>query len=156
MGHTIEVRKTSRSRRFDRATLAPLARRVVGRVLAGEGVRNAEVGVLFVDNPVIQALNRRYRRRNRPTDVLAFALAEPDEIRRPGVALGDVVISLPTARRQAEERGHPPEDEVVLLLIHGTLHLLGYDDEEPAAAERMRAKEKTYLTQLKVRSIEDR
>jgi len=155
MGHVIEVRKSSRSRSIERRRLERLTRRVVRVVLDGENLSNPEVGVWFVDDPTIRQLNRRYRGVDRPTDVMAFPLADADERREHGVVLGDVVVSVPTAGRQARSLGHPLEAELALLLIHGVLHLLGYEHEGPSAARRvMRRQERKYLVLCNVRSIE--
>jgi probable rRNA maturation factor len=151
--HTIDIRKASRSRAIDRASLERLGRRVVGKVLDGERLREAEVSILFVDDPAIRDLNRRYRRKDRPTDVLSFALAEPGQLRQPGAVLGDVVISIPAARRQAADLGHPLESELALLLVHGTLHLLGYDHESDRDARRMRTKTRRYLAVFGIRNF---
>jgi probable rRNA maturation factor len=90
--------------------------------------------VLFCDDTFIQGLNREYRGQDKPTDVLSFA-QEPV----PGgpELLGDVVISVDTARRQAQEQGHSLSREVEWLLCHGMLHLLGYDDETEEGLEQM-------------------
>lgn len=104
---------------------------------------DAELTVALVDDTEIHDLNRRYRGKDRATDVLAFAMREG--LRAPGdeQTLGDVVISLDTAARQARRRRVPLEREVRTLLIHGVLHLLGYDHERSAAeARRMKAKER--------------
>ena len=82
-------------------------------------------GVLFTGDSEIQDLNRRYREKDRPTDVLSF----PGETTVEGAHLGDVVVSVPTARRQAEEREHSLDREIRELLIHGVLHCLGHDHE---------------------------
>lgn len=93
----------------------------------------------------LREYNRRYRGLDEPTDVLAFAAQEPPKDQRfqapPGTEhwLGDIVISLPRARRQAREAGHPVDDEVRLLAVHGFLHLLGYDHAEPAEETTMTA-----------------
>jgi rRNA maturation RNase YbeY len=96
----------------------------------------------------MQRLNARYRRLPRTTDVLAFAARESSP--QPATPLlGDVVISLDTAQRQAREAGHPVDHEVVVLMIHGILHLLGYDHERsPQEARRMRKKERAILQAL--------
>lgn len=87
-----------------------------------------EVSVSFVSDEEIHALNRTYRDVDRPTDVLSFGMEEEESA--PGVRmLGDIVISLPTAQRQAGEYGHSLEREVGFLLVHGFLHLNGYDHE---------------------------
>ena len=84
-----------------------------------------EVSILFCGDRKMRSLNRRYRRKDRPTDVLAFP-AEADGL------LGDIVISLPYASRQAKRRGEPASREIDRLLLHGLLHLLGYDHETDA------------------------
>ncbi|KAL1495556.1 hypothetical protein AB1Y20_016919 [Prymnesium parvum] len=86
-----------------------------------------QLSVTLCDDPFIRALNLRWRAVDAPTDVLSFPL--DDEL-----LLGDVVLSVETAQRQAEERGHPLRDELRVLLVHGLLHLLGYDHEEDEAA----------------------
>ncbi|WP_217586739.1 rRNA maturation RNase YbeY [Lentibacillus saliphilus] len=100
-----------------------------------EGIaREAEISVNFVDDNEIQALNRNYRQLDKPTDVLSFALQdvvdeELDIIGEDSIplALGDIVISVDTASRQADEYGHSDEREFCFLALHGFLHLLGYD-----------------------------
>lgn len=145
MSHRIAVRKSSHSRALSRPRLERLARRAISAVLDGEGIRCGEVSVIFVDDPAIRRLNRRYRKVDRATDVMAFALAESAELDEPGVVLGDIVVSLPTARRQALALGHSIEAELSLLLVHGALHLLGYDHQNPDDAKAMRRKERRYL-----------
>ena len=87
----------------------------------------------------MQSLNRQYRKKNKPTDVLSFPLA--DELQP--TLLGDVVISVETAARQAQRRGHSLREELQVLLIHGILHLLGYDHEvSRREAIRMHRKER--------------
>ena len=102
----------------------------------------AELSVLFVSDSKIRQLNREYRGLDRPTDVLAFSMREGEDTQiNPGV-LGDIVISAETAKRQGEEIGWGLEKEVCKLLIHGLLHLIGYDHEtDPDEAARMRNKE---------------
>ena len=96
-------------------------------MLEALGIPDAELSILLCDDPTIRRLNRRYRQKNTATDVLAFPLTEgPAPAPQPGL-LGDVVISVPTATRQAEERDRPIIQEVTFLLAHGLLHLLGYD-----------------------------
>ncbi|PQV64066.1 putative rRNA maturation factor [Abditibacterium utsteinense] len=86
----------------------------------------------FVDDAKIQQLNRDYRSKDKPTDVLSFSLFESDDefvfpIFGEEIALGDIVISTQTAARQAIEQGHAIEREIAFLAVHGALHLLGYD-----------------------------
>ncbi len=101
----------------------------------------AEVEVALVGDVTIARLNRRYRGRSGPTDVLTFPGA-PGRGRR---VLGEIVISLPRARAQARQFGHSIRREVALLVAHGVLHLRGYDDRTPAAAARMQARAEAIL-----------
>lgn len=92
--------------------------------------------MLLVGDRAIRRLNRAYLNHDHPTDVLAFP--QPQGSPSPGPhLLGDVVISVDTAARQAKAHGHSLNQELALLLIHGLLHLLGYDDSTPAARRRM-------------------
>lgn len=129
----------------DARALTELTRSAVRETLRiGGAPRACEASVLFVDDAEIQALNARYRGIDRPTDVLAFSLREAEEQPPEDGAglemLGDIVISLPTAARQAAKRGHSLRHETAILLIHGTLHLLGHDHPgtSGAAADRAR------------------
>ncbi len=98
-----------------------------------------EISILLTDDGQIQELNRRYRRRDEPTDVLAFAMRE-GPMGAPGSdLLGDVVLSVPRAREQASLRGAHVMAEITMLLAHGILHLLGWDHDTPAKDRRMRA-----------------
>ncbi len=85
-----------------------------------------EVSILLCDDEEIHELNRSFRNMDRPTDVLSFGLDEPSPDGHQ--LLGDVVVSLETAKRQAVQHGHDLETETVLLALHGTLHLLGHED----------------------------
>ncbi len=97
-------------------------RRVVRMVLRAEGVRNARVSVALVSDAAIAGVNAAYLGRRRPTDVIAFALADP----RGGV-MGDIYIAPAVARRSAARYGVPVREEVTRLVVHGVLHVLGYD-----------------------------
>src|SRR4051812_24752360 len=102
--------------------------RAAARSLLAEANRfHAEVSVLLVDDPGIHTLNRQWRGFDKPTDVLSWPLEEEMPTSSGEDLLGDVVISLDTAERQAAARGWRTEDEVALLLVHGILHLLGHE-----------------------------
>lgn len=122
--------------------------RFARRLLEALGEGGAELSVALVDDASGAALNERWRGRAGPTDVLAFALREGPHAGHRGVLLGDVVIAVGVARRQAEARGHDLETECHRLLVHGVLHLLGYDHVRPDEARRMRAKERTLWRRL--------
>jgi rRNA maturation RNase YbeY len=129
-----------------------LAARVAGRgrrLLAALDLPDAELSLLLVSDAVMRRLNRDWRGADRPTDVLSFAQAEGPGSAPPGL-LGDVVISVDTARRQAAERAAPLGAELDRLLIHGVLHLLGYDHERsPAEARRMQRRERALARRLR-------
>jgi probable rRNA maturation factor len=117
-------------------------------LLAILALQNAELSIALVTDAEIHRLNATYRHKDQPTDVLAFAMREGADGLHQEV-LGDVVISLDTAARQAAKRGAPVADEVRLLLTHGVLHLLGYDHERsPSEARRMFAKQRALKTAL--------
>ena len=138
-------------------------KRWVSLILKKLGCIKSEISILFVDDDEIQVLNRDYRGKDKPTDVLSFPQIEigkgigrgkgekktrkyslPSPLPIP--VLGDVVISLETAKRQAKERGHPFIREVLILLTHGILHLLGYDHEgDRKEAVEMRRMEKEII-----------
>ena len=101
----------------------------VEAVLAAERVGECEVGVVLLDEHEMRELNREHRGKDEPTDVLSFPIDEDDELDGVTRLLGDVVICVPVAERQAAEQGVEPGDELVDLLVHGVLHLLGYDHE---------------------------
>ena len=118
------------------------------RLLAALRLREAELSLVLVSDAVMRRLNRQWRGADRPTDVLSFAQAEGQGGAPEGL-LGDVVISVDTARRQARERAEPLTRELDRLLIHGVLHLLGYDHERsPAEAQRMQRRERSLARQL--------
>jgi probable rRNA maturation factor len=118
------------------------------RVLESEQVGVAELGVVVTDDETVRQLNREYAGDDHATDVLSFSLREGEEFSNPdGVErLGEVIISHPTAVRQAEEAGHGVEAEVAHLLVHGILHLLGYDHVEPQDEAVMRGAEDDLLS----------
>ena len=112
----------------------------------------AEVSLMFTDDETIHEMNLEYRGIDRPTDVLSFALEEGEEEEIFGGPeenlLGDIIISVETATRQAEEYGHSVEREMAFLALHGMLHLLGYDDMEEEERQEMRAQEEAILASL--------
>lgn len=132
---------------IDRGRMRAVAR----AVLEGEGVKEAEISLAFVDNPTIHRLNKQYLDHDEPTDILTFPLSEPSAKR----LAGELVIGAEVARAQAEERGHDVQAELALYVIHGILHLCGFDDKSPAAAKQMRERERHYLQKLALPDIAD-
>jgi len=127
--------------RGSRVDVAGLRRRA-RQILSAIGQTRAELSVALVDDAEIAALNARWRDRARPTDVLSFSLVEGDFADHRGGLLGDVVISVETAARQAAERHRALDEMVTRLLIHGVLHLIGHDHEEEGEARRMAGEER--------------
>jgi len=132
-------------------------RQAVKLILIHTGISSkVELGLVIAGDDTVHELNLSYRNTDRTTDVIAFALSErsmksepfippPDDV----IHLGEVIISFPQAKRQAEEQHHPLEKELALLVAHGVLHLLGYDHELPEQAEKMRAMESKFLNAIK-------
>lgn len=141
----VVVRDAQDKCRVDRSRI----RRAVRATLAHEGVdHSVEVSVLLTDDAGIRALNRTYRGEDRATDVLAFPQVGSPERPQP---LGDVVISVERAATQARKAGWSLGEELELLAVHGTLHLLGYEDEESAARARMWQRQEEILRRLRRR-----
>jgi probable rRNA maturation factor len=122
----------------------------IGFLLEHLDLPEAEISLLFCDDETIQPLNRDWRGKDKPTDVLSFSQQEGETIGDPNL-LGDIVVSVETAARQAEERGHPLERELRVLVVHGLCHLLGHDHEEDEEAEEMEALERRLLDVLAAR-----
>ena len=113
-------------------------------VLEGEGVRACKITLAFVDNAHIHRLNKQFLQHDEPTDVLTFPYTDPDA----KSLEGEVVIGYEVAKEYAADRGHEVGLELLLYVIHGCLHLCGYDDTEDASTIEMRAKERVYLKLL--------
>lgn len=141
------------SKSIDRQAIRLLVERTLAMEGIGEGV---EVNLIITDDKRIREMNARFRGVDEPTDVLSFPLsarpgeAEPEFVLPPNHArvLGDVVVSYERAVEQAQEYGHSLEREIAYLVVHGVLHLLGYDHETPSEREVMRAKEEALLVGL--------
>jgi probable rRNA maturation factor len=118
---------------------------LAGRILDDSGRSEAELSILITDDEEVCSLNRVYRDMDRPTDVLSFSQLEGEGPVIVPQLLGDVVISWETAQRQASELGHGVSVEMKRLLVHGVLHLLGFDHEKgDEAARGMREEEEKY------------
>jgi len=112
---------------------------------------DTEVSILLTDDAQMAELNKQYRDVDGPTDVLSFSQTEGDDEPIPGMEdnlLGDVVISVETAQRQAAENAKSLESEIDMLLVHGLLHLLGYDHAEPEEERVMFARQDEFLKGL--------
>jgi len=117
-------------------------RRCGALLLRGLGREREELTLSLVDDAAIRELNRDYRGKRLATDVLSFSLLEGDHGKHRGGLLGDVVISVETAARQARERHRSLDETVIRLLIHGMLHVVGHDHEQLEEARAMRSEER--------------
>lgn len=125
--------------------LLPRLVRAVEAVLAAEGAAELEVSVSVVPDAEIHALNRQYLSHDYPTDVISFPLRDPGD---PDPLLGEVVVSFDTAAREATRRAIPLAEELARYVVHGCLHLLGFDDHTDADRERMHARQEQILASL--------
>jgi probable rRNA maturation factor len=121
-------------------------------VLAGEGVRDGKVTLAFVNNPHIHRLNQQFLAHDEPTDVLTFSYTEPGAKKLEG----EVVIGYEVAAENAADRGIPVQQELLLYVIHGCLHLCSYDDKAAKASKEMRAKEREYLKSVGLPDLTER
>ena len=128
----------------------PLIRRRIHRLMIYLDCDHQELSIVFANNRFMQTLNRTYRQKDHPTNVLAFPQC-PSEHEEPGPQLlGDIVVALPTATQEANALDQEIEDRLFYLIIHGLLHLLGYDHEGSANKRRqMEARELEILKQFK-------
>jgi probable rRNA maturation factor len=122
-------------------------RAAVRAAVAGELAGNIRISVALVDDAAIAGLNRRFLRHEGPTDVLSFLLEQGED----GLE-GEVVASAETARRTAPQFGWSAAEELLLYVIHGTLHLAGYDDARPRGRARMQRREEEVLARLGIRA----
>ncbi len=123
---------------MDLARLRARAERILGELCHA----GSELSVALVDDAAIASLNERFRGRPGPTDVLSFSMLEGRHSERRGALLGDVVVGLGVASRQARRAGHSLDDEVARLVVHGVLHLLGHDHVRSAETRAMRREER--------------
>ncbi len=134
---------------LDEALLQNAARITLQEEVAPQ---DTALSILITDDAQIQALNRDYRGFDKPTDVLSFEANERDP-ETGFLYLGDIAISLPRATEQAQKGGHPLEAEVQLLIVHGVLHLLGYDHAEAKEKAQMWAAQAKILARLDLSEI---
>ncbi len=120
-----------------------LIRRAVLEILSGEGVTGGQISVAVVDDPTIHEINRRHLEHDYPTDVISFVLECED-----GLLDGEVIVSADMACSVAEDLGWPAGNELLLYVVHGTLHLVGYDDQSESDREQMRIRERHYLARF--------
>jgi len=147
----VEVIESSRRWRASPG-IEKLVRRAIEASLRASGARildGAEVSVLLADDAEMRALNERWRGVDKPTNVLSFPAAGPDKIAAAPL-LGDIVVAFETAEREAVEEGKTFADHAAHLVVHGFLHLLGYDHQGAGEADRMEALETGALARLRI------
>lgn len=126
---------------------------VTRAVLQSEQVNAATISIAIVNDKLMHELNRRHLDHDYPTDVLSFLLhseTSPENSLKQLRLDGEVIVSADTALREAASRGVPASEEVALYLVHGLLHLCGYDDQNEADRDKMRAREQIILAQFKI------
>lgn len=141
----VQISKRGKAKGRKTPGLAKTAR----EILSGLSLADAELSILLAGDREIHDLNLRYRGKDKPTDVLSFPQDDDEPLEGSPRILGDVAISVETAERQAEAKGHTFERELTILLIHGVLHLIGYDHERGRKdGIAMRAMEKQLLKEV--------
>jgi probable rRNA maturation factor len=140
----VEISDTQLHLKVDRSSIRALVR----TVLSAEERESATISIALVDNATIHAVNRTYLNHDWPTDVISFALSDPGD---PDLA-GELVVSTEMAHSCALERNIEPFDELALYVVHGLLHLCGYDDKTVADARIIRNREHEILTEAGVRN----
>lgn len=120
-----------------------LVRRAIRMILQGAGIETAEISVAIANDAMIARLHEQYLGDPDPTDVLSFLLEKEDRHLE-----GEIVASAETAARWAKRIGWTPENELLLYIVHGTLHLVGYDDQTPAERRKMRLMERAVFKEL--------
>ena len=120
-------------------------RKLANRTLENQGIDGKEISILLVDDKAIKDLNKKYLKKNYPTDVLAFRMQDGEFADLHQEILGDVIISLDTAASRAEEFKTSFKYEIQLYLVHGILHLLGFEDTSPGKQNKMKAVQEEIL-----------
>lgn len=115
---------------------------MIEEILADHNVKSSEISVAVVDDPAIRELNKRYLQHDYETDVISFVL-DWDHDREH--LIGQLIVSTDTAIREGQQVGNSMQDELLLYVVHGTLHLVGYDDKSEVDAVEMRKAECEYL-----------
>lgn len=143
---SIDLTDDQHSLSFDAARI----RRLAEQILRDAGVRSGSLSIVVVDDPTIHQLNRQFLEHDYPTDALSFLLEREDAHLE-----GEVIVSADTAARVAAELDWPAEDELLLYVVHATLHLVGHDDATDDLRAAMRAEEQRYLAKLGIQRRDD-
>ena len=139
--HRIEI-SDQQQRSLDFGDCTKVARMIVDDF----GFDQSEISIAFVDDPTIRDLNKQYLNHDYETDVISFVLEESET-----ALTGQLLVSTDTAEKMGQQIGVPMQHEVLLYVIHGMLHLVGFDDTDPESAEKMRAAEADYLSRFGIK-----
>lgn len=145
----IEILVRSRHWRKQPGAAATI-RKAISAAAKAASTRRAELAIVLSDDSAIRALNRDWRGKNAPTNVLSFPAAVPGKGRRASPYIGDIVLAFRTTAREAVAEGKPFRHHLAHLAVHGYLHLIGYDHETDRAAHRMERLERTILARIAV------
>jgi len=115
-------------------------------------IEHIEISIVLADDAFVQNLNKTYRGKDKPTNVLSFPQTEPDEAHDSFISLGDIIIAYETIAREALEQNKPLPDHYAHMLVHGCLHLLHHDHETDKEAEEMEAHEIAILSALNIKN----
>lgn len=143
----VKIRVFDKNRRtpYQRA----LIRRAARTALGGRSRKRGELCIIFVSDKEMRAINKSYLRHDYPTDVLSFPYPDTPAAPQEDAPFGDIYIALGVAKRQAQDLGHDALSEHIVLTVHGTLHLVGYDDRKPADKRRMFTHQEKLLRRLR-------
>ncbi|PWD85756.1 rRNA maturation RNase YbeY [Ignatzschineria cameli] len=139
---------TERVTTIDTASDEQLQHWITTALLHAGYQKPAEINIRFTDNEEIQQLNRDFRQKDRPTNVLSFPFEVPDFLEEEIFTLGDIIIAMPVIEAEAKAQEKPIENHLAHMVVHGTLHLLGFDHIEDVEAEEMEALEIAILAKL--------
>lgn len=143
---SVDIRDKQKICSLNHAAIRTFLKEAIRLLLPGDSCR---LSLVLSEDSEIARLNARYLGKDRPTDVLAFSMKEGRVLKGDLALLGDVMISTETAQRNARRFGVCLETELALYLVHGLLHLLGYEDKTPSQRRKMRAKEQRVLEHCK-------
>ena len=137
----IQIQNRQRILRIDQDKIKSL----ISAIVEQEGITGNIISLIFVNNRTISRLNRKYLNRTGPTDVIAFNLPSIDDDKIEETVSGEIFISAEQAKKRSSEFDQSTEDELALYVIHGLLHICGYDDHDKEQALKMRSKENDIL-----------
>ena len=150
----IDIQNLYRNNFFNRRQLRKLTRDTLAFLIHWFDLpQHVTIGILYVDNPQMCEYNKKHMGKNIPTDVISFPFWDMNAAQSPEPYAGDMIISVEQASQQAGQEKHSLEDELKLLLVHGFLHLMGYEDETPSKKRHMLGETREILKGLGLKKI---